>query len=155
MHTITVLERREELWALALLAIVVAASLIDLGIGMLATLGTHALKAIRRAEKERRAMNLNVSRVGEPRLVSGPNNWSMKAPNEYKVDTTPLAAGPRGYNWFMIFNEQLRGPLLALHDRNRIITVYCDPHEYPNWLGLVDAAIEHANEKEGAIPYRA
>jgi hypothetical protein len=105
------------------------------------------------AEMTARAMNLNVLRVGEPRLVGGPNNGSMKAPSEYKIDTTPLAAGPRGYNWFMIFNEQLRGPLLALHDRNRIITVYCDPHEYPNWLGLVDAAIEHANEKEGAITY--
>lgn len=69
----------------------------------------------------------------------------------YKIATTPLPAGDRGYNWFMFFNEQLQGPLLALHDRNQTITEHCDPDVYPDWLEHVDAAIKHANEKEGTL----
>lgn len=52
------------------------------------------------------------------------------------------------------FNDQLKGPLVAFHNGNEI-TVYCDPDVYLNWLELVDAAIDTANEKEGTISYEA
>jgi hypothetical protein len=97
-------------------------------------------------------MNLKISRVGEPTLVSNFNTESVKVQNVYKIATTPLPADPRRSNWIMLFDKQLKGPLLAWHDGNEI-TVYCNPDEYPDWLELVDAAIEKANEEEGTIQY--
>jgi hypothetical protein len=102
------------------------------------------------------AMSSDVSRVGEPRLVHSPSRGyspsrgSVKMPNEYKIATTPIPTGLRCLNWLGFFRDQLNGPLVALHDGNEI-TVYCDPDDCPNWLGLVDAAIEHANKQVGTI----
>lgn len=95
---------------------------------------------------------LNIARVEEPVLVSGRSGGSLNVPSEYKGRTTPLPSGPRGINWRGYFNDQLKGPLVAYHD-GTAITVHCDTDDYPDWLELVDAAIEKANEKEGAIPY--
>ena len=96
-------------------------------------------------------MSLNIHRVGDPRALR--DTVESSGETVYKVTTKPLPPDPRGYNWFTIFNEQLRGPLLATHDRAETITVICDTREYPNWLMLVDVAILRANEKEAAIPY--
>ena len=96
------------------------------------------------------AMSSGVSRVGEPRLVYSPSRGSVKMPNEYKIATTPIPTGPRCLNWLGCFRDQLNGPLVAWYDGNEI-TVYCDPDDCPNWLGLVDAAIERANKQVGTI----
>lgn len=95
-------------------------------------------------------MSLTVSRVGEPELVKGPSRSpSLKEPNEYKVRTTPLPAGPDGVDWCGYFNDQLKQPpITAYHDGTKI-TVYCDPDDQPDWLEKVDAAIEQANDREG------
>ena len=95
--------------------------------------------------------NLDIERVGEPRPSRDPSDGPVPGQNLYKIATTSLPASDRGYNWFIIFNEQLQGPLVALHDRNQTITVHCDPGVYPDWLERVDAAIKHANEKEETL----
>jgi hypothetical protein len=82
-------------------------------------------------------------------LVYGPSGGSWKQPNEYKIRTTPLPPGPRGVDWRGYFNDQLKKPpVTAYHDGNAI-TAYCNPDGQPNWLELVDAAIEKANEQVG------
>ncbi len=96
-------------------------------------------------------MGLNISRIGEPRAFRN----SSKAPGKttYQVTTKPLPPGSDGDVWFMIFSEQLTGPLSAEHDRADTITVRCDPREYPNWLWLVDIAIQRTNEKMERVSY--
>jgi hypothetical protein len=32
---------------------------------------------------------------------------SVERQNQYEIHTTPLAAGPRGFNWVMYFGKQL------------------------------------------------
>jgi hypothetical protein len=88
-----------------------------------------------------------VSRDGKPELIHGQYPGSGKQPNEYTIRTTPVPAGPHGYNWCLYFASQLTGPpFTATHDGDKI-TVYCWPDDEPNLPQAVDAAIEYANER--------
>jgi hypothetical protein len=94
-------------------------------------------------------MGLDIARIGEPRSL--PNSGDTTGRKTYQVATKPLPPGLPGDTWFMIFSEQLTGPLLAEHDRAETITVTCDPRDYPNWLWLVDIAILRTNEKAESV----
>lgn len=102
-------------------------------------------------------MNLNIVRVGEPKLLPGSRAYaseSMPVQNAYEIETTPLPGWPRGDNWCKYFNAQLSGdPFLAQHNGNDKITVSRHPDKYPDWLGRVDAEIMKTNEHEETIPY--
>ena len=52
-------------------------------------------------------MNLNIRRVGEPKLLVGSSAYesaSVQVQKEYEIETTPLPAWPRGANWQRCFN---------------------------------------------------
>jgi hypothetical protein len=96
-----------------------------------------------------------ITRNGEPELVSGSSRGSVSVQNVYHIATTPLPAGPRGYNWVMLFGKHLRGGrFLARHDGIKIVAE-CWPDDESHLAEEVDAAIEKANEDEGAITYEA
>ena len=98
-------------------------------------------------------LNLNISRVGEPRLVSGPDVGSVEVQNVYEIDTTRLPGYPRGENWRGYFNKQLTGgQFLAYHDGTKIVA-HCWPDDKPQLTEVLDTAIEAANEGEGTIQY--
>lgn len=102
-------------------------------------------------------MNLNILRVGEPKLRPGSGAYqspSLKVQKEYEIETTKLPEWPRGENWLKYFNAQLCGdPFRAEHDGIDKITVWCHPDEHPDWLERVDAEIMKANEHDETIPY--
>ena len=88
-----------------------------------------------------------VKRNGEPVSISGGDHGSVRTPSEYEIRTTQLPAGAHGVDWRGLFNDQLKGPLVAFHDGAEKITVYCEPDDEPKWLERVDAAIAHANKR--------
>lgn len=98
--------------------------------------------------------NLSISRVGEPTVVRGPSTGSAQQQNRYEIRTTPLPAGPRGYNWAMHFGKQHRGGRFLLeHSHVNKIIAECSPDDEPQLIEVVDAAIKKANEEEGKIEY--
>ncbi|OBK69332.1 hypothetical protein [Mycobacterium sp. 1165178.9] len=104
-------------------------------------------------------MNLGISRVGEPKLVSRSSalfgSVLAQARNVYEIETTPLPAWPRGANWRQQFKKQFSGGdrFRAEHDGVDRIEAACWPDDEPQLIEAVDAAIDKANEEEGTVEY--
>jgi hypothetical protein len=103
-------------------------------------------------------MNLDISRIGEPKLLPGSSAYAsvlVQVRNVYEMETTPLPAWPRGANWRQHFKKQFSGGnrFQAEHDGVNKIEAACWPDDEPHLFEAVDAAIEKANEEEGTVEY--
>jgi hypothetical protein len=87
-----------------------------------------------------------VSRDGEPELIRGPQQGSVKLPNQYRIRTTQIPGGTYGVDWLGFFNSQFTGPRnITGHHDGKIAIVECGPDYASKLIETVDAAIEYAN----------